>query len=124
MSGISRHCPTYGGAMADERKEDSGSKDAEVASKAIVGEVLGPEIGQAEAAQLVQKAAQRWLLKNLDLIMDCIGKAATAGDEKSLKMLFDWAFRLPAAGSGGEIPPSFAAELWKISKELLAEAGM
>jgi hypothetical protein len=122
MSGVSRHCPTYGGAMAKEEEANNGSKDAEVAREAIVGEVLGPEIGQAEAGQRVQKAAQAKLLENIDDILTAVVNKAKKGDLKSLKVLLDCVFKLPAVGSGVEIPLSFAAELWVISEQLLEEA--
>lgn len=61
MAGISRHCPTYGGARAEKREADSGSKGAVVASVASAGKQPGPEIDQAEAVRLVQKAAQGFM---------------------------------------------------------------
>ena len=104
-----------------EKEAQSGSKDAEVASEASAGKQPGPEIDQEGAARLVQKSAQMWLLDNLDAIMKRVADGAKAGDSGCLKMLFEWVFKLPAAGNLAELPPSFAAELWEISKKLLAE---
>jgi len=108
--------------MSKDEEANSGSKSAGAAGEAIVGEVLGPEIGQAEAGQRIQKAAQEKLLFNLDAILNALVEKAKTGDLRSVKVLLDCVFKLPALGSGIEIPPSFAEELWEISKTLLADA--
>lgn len=107
--------------MADEGKADSGSTSAEVAIVVNAGR-LGPEIDQAGAALVVQKSAQWWLLNNVEAIMKCVVDGAKAGDEKCIKLLFEWTFKVPTASSLAELPPSFAAELWQMCKEVLAEA--
>ena len=108
--------------MAKEKEEESGSTCVALEVVKSAGQQADPEIDQAGAARLVQKAAQKYLLDNLDAIMKCVVEGAKAGRESCLKMLFDWAFRVPADGSLAELPPSFAAELWERSKKLLAEA--
>ena len=118
---LARH---FGGAMTEVEVQDGGSKVGEVASETGAGKRADPEIDQAGAARLVQKAAQKYLLDNLDAIMKCVVEGAKAGRESCIKLLFDWAFKVPADGNLAELPPSFAAELWQMSREVLAEAGM
>jgi hypothetical protein len=116
--------PTLGGAMAKGKAEVNGSKDAELASGASTGKQADPEIDQAGAAQCLQKAAQTWLLNKVDKIIRCQAANIKKGHLSSAQALVDWALKLPADVNLAEKQaPSFAAELWEISKTLLADAG-
>jgi hypothetical protein len=118
---LARH---FGGAMAEAKAVVNGSKVAVLASVASAGKQADPEIGQAGAAQCLQLAAHTWLLDNVKKIIDCLAKKIEEGDLRSVQMMLDFALKLPAdMGLAEKQVPSFAAELWELSKTLLLDAG-
>jgi hypothetical protein len=114
-----QECPARGGAMAGDEEEKE-SRGVEGAAAQSSEESAGQEIDRAEGERKLHEAALKWLVKHADAIMKAAAERAMTGDDKALKMLIDWAFRVPAAESGA-VPASFALELWEISKQLLAE---
>jgi hypothetical protein len=107
--------------MAEVEVEDVGSKVAEAASGASAGMGPDPEIDQVGVALILQKAALKYVVKNADKIMERAAQDAVSGRDSAAKLLFDWAFKVLANGTFADLPQSFAAELWEISKTLLAE---
>jgi hypothetical protein len=111
--------------MNEVKVEDNGSKDVDVAREVGAGKQLDPEIDQAEVGRRLQNAFLKKVADNPKTLADCLLANVEKGHLPSAQMLLDIAFKPRAYGTSAEkLPPSFAAELWQMSREVLAEAGM
>lgn len=104
MSGISRHCPAFGGAMADE----SGRNAGDLKSEALAGQRLDPKIGPIEA---LRKAVGEILLKMLPKIMQVLEACIEKGDVSIVKLLFELMFKLEAGKEDPQVVLESLAEL-------------
>lgn len=110
--------PMYGGAMAEEEEEDSGStRGNEAAEKG-----LNPEKGSTGGAILLRDMAVKTLQEHLTEIVECVVVNIKAKHMPSANLLFYLATRLKAE----EVIPeeeyqSLAEVLWEFRDDLADE---
>ena len=124
MSGSSRHCPTYGGAMAEKEEDKESGKAGDLESRAMTPKRPDPERGLVGVKSWVRDWVVKVIFDNLPAGMQVLGQRIQAGDVATLKFVMELLDRFEDTEEDPQLVlQSFAEFLMTELKCLPAETG-